>query len=422
MNGTVNVAGRVNLTTLEIVSLTSGKVIDITTLFMEMNIYESIHTSTIGGFVTINESLDMISHLPIVGEEVLRIGYNTPNFPDKEKIQKTFTIYKIGERMFNEGKSVYTIYFMSVEAYEDTNIKLSRAYNGQLSYIAKQLFETHDGLNSDKDLFLEETDNAFRFVIPMWTPIKTLNYLAARSISKKYHTANYLFYEDLKQFNFRSTSSLIDQNAPYAYYQYNQLLPRNAYEMDRSIDPYSVIRQFQIPTDFDITKRQLHGFYSSKILNFDILTKKLNIKDLDYFNTFTNRPHLDKPGYPISTQGTMRNPNAFVNFYPTNTYMFDDYETDNPLSWVVQRNMTLQEMDLHKIIITVPGRTDMTCGKVVFVDYNAVQAMHDVEDSYENLYTGNYLVSMINHRLSRTEHEMIMTCVKENVIRNLEAK
>jgi hypothetical protein len=329
----------------------------------------------------------------------------------------------MSDRQYNSnGAQIYTIYFMSVESYVDINTKLSRSYNGQLSYIANILFSTKDGLNSDKDMFLEETDNAFRFVIPMWSPIKTLNYLAARSVSKEYKTANYLFYEDTKKFNFRSVSSLIDQD-PFAYYQYNSANIRNIREMGNDINAFSIITQFTIPLDFDITTRQISGFYASKLLNYDILSKRVNVKEIDYFNTFDNRPHLDKKmGNPISSQGTMRDPNVFVNFYPTNTYMFDDYETDNPLSWVIQRKMMLQELELHKIQITVPGRSDMTVGKVIYVDYNTVQTHHDQLDAKENLYTGNYLVTGINHRMSRNEHQMVISCVKEDILRNLEAK
>lgn len=424
MKNTLKFAGELDLEALEIISMTNGSIVDISMLFMEINLFESLDSNTLGGHVTLNESLDIVSHLPLVGEEMLRIKYRTPTFSNDDEVSKIFVIYKVSDRHYSASKAqAYTIYFMSVESYIDTNTKLSRAYNGQLSYIANQLFTTTDGLNSDKDLFLEETDNAFRFVIPMWSPIKTLNYIASRSVSKKYKTANYVFYEDMKQYNFRSISSLIDTTQPFMYYQYNELLVRNAREMDIKIDPFTIIKHFSIPVDFDITKRQLMGFYSSRILNYDILSKRLNIKDLDYFQTFDNRPHLDgKNSYPVSTQGTMRDPNAFVNFYPTNSYMFDDYETDNPLSWVIQRKMMMEELELHKVQITVPGRSDMTVGKVIYIDYNTVQSHHDPIDAKENLYTGNYLVTAINHRMSLNEHEMIISCVKENVIRNLEAR
>jgi SepF-like predicted cell division protein (DUF552 family) len=423
MKNFLKFAGELDLEVLEITSMTSGVVIDISMLFMEINLFESLDSNTIGGHVTVNESLDIVSHLPLVGEEMLRIKYKTPTFSNDDEVSKTFVIYKVSDRHYSASTAqAYTIYFMSVESYFDMNTKLSRAYNGQLSYIANQLFSTYDGLNSDKDLFLEETDNAFRFIVPMWSPIKTLNYIATRSVSKKYKTANYIFYEDMYQYNFRSISSLIDTTQPFMYYQYNELIPRNAREMDIKIDPFTIIKHFSIPLDFDITQRQLMGFYSSRILNYDIMSKRLNIKDLDYFNTFNDRPHLDgKNSYPVSTRGTMRDPNAFVKFYPTNSYMFDDYDTDNPLSWVIQRNMLMQELELHKIQITVPGRSDMTVGKVIYIEYNTVQSHHDMIDSKENLYTGNYLVTAINHRMSLNEHEMIISCVKDNVIRNLEA-
>ena len=165
------------------------------------------------------------------------------------------------------------------------------------------------------------------------------------------------------------------------------------------------------------------GFYASKILNYDILSKRVNIKEIDYFKGFSDRPHLDKKmANPVSSQGTMREPDSFVNFYPTNTYMFDDYETDNPLSWVIQRKMLLQELELHKVQITVPGRTDMTIGKVIYIDYNTTQAHHDKLDAREQLYSGNYLVTGINHRMSRNEHQMVLSCVKEDILKNLEVK
>jgi len=417
-------AGDLDLQIIEISSLVTKKKLDIYNLFTEVNIYENIFTNTISGTVTVSDSFDMIANVPFVGEEILHIVYKTPSMDDTDSlIEKTFRIYKISDKILNAEKAyMYIISFMSVEAFTDMFVKLGRAYKGQLSEIVRKLFIASDALGAEENTIeIEPSSNAFKFVAPNWSPLKCINWICPRAISKESNAPDYIFYEDMFKYNFKSISSLIAQDS-YVTYYFNDIDPSaindNKRILEMGISADCIVREFVNDKVFDIADRMLHGFYSSKLVEFDILSKKVNIKTFDYFDYFDKTTHLSK--YPVNSKDFLRNPRTSTIYYPSQYYMHDEFGTDDPMSWVLERKSLMQQIEAHKIDITVPGRSDIFVGKTIDFQYNTIQFYESPEDAKESVYSGKYLISAINHRISRQEYEMVMTLTKDSISMELE--
>ena len=70
----------------------------------------------------------------------------------------------------------------------------------------------------------------------------------------------------------------------------------------------------------------------------------------------------------------------------------------------------------HQLEITVPGRTDYTVGQKVSVVLNKVEATAASDsDLTDRMFSGFYLVSAINHVISRESHECNMELIKESL-------
>ena len=416
-------AGDLDLQLIEISSLITKKKYDVYNLFTEINIYENIFTNTISGTITINDSFDMISNTPFVGEEILHVIYKTPTMDDSVAlVDKTFRIYKISDRILNAEKAyIYIVSFMSIEAFTDMFVKLGRAYTGQLSEIVKKLFTEQDSLSGDiNNIEIEPTNNAFKFVAPNWSPLKCINWVCPRSISSVSNSPDYVFYEDIQKFNFKSISSLIAQDS-YIKYYFNDIDPSainsNARLNELGITADLIVREFVNDKVFDIADRMIHGFYSSKLVEFDILSKKVNIKTFDYFDNFDKTTHLCK--YPINSTDFLRNPRTSTVYYPSQYYMHDEFGTDDPMSWVLERKSLMQQIEAYSVDITVPGRSDIFVGKTIDFEYNTIQFYESAEDAKETVYSGKYLITAINHRISRQEYELVMTLSKDSISEQL---
>ena len=96
---------------------------------------------------------------------------------------------------------------------------------------------------------------------------------------------------------------------------------------------------------------------------------------------------------------------------------FRDNVADRAPDIVPRRTSTLNELNNFKIEITVPGRTDMEVGSMVRFVY-PISAPLDATDknkpNYDKIFTGNYLVTAIRHKVDLARHMMVLELVKDS--------
>ena len=79
--------------------------------------------------------------------------------------------------------------------------RITKRYDGKLSETVKKLLEDKNsiGLETEKDLFIEDTSNNFNFIGNNKKPFYVINWLARKSVSstnqKLGKSAGYFFYE-----------------------------------------------------------------------------------------------------------------------------------------------------------------------------------------------------------------------------------
>lgn len=214
--------GDVSFKTVEIQSV-NGEVLDIKNFIVELNIYEDIFSNALQGVLIVVDSKELLSGLPLVGDELLNLWIQTPTFGDEygESIKKTFSIYSIKNRMLNaDREQMYALYFCSMEAVSDNITQVSKKYEGTTDEIADKLYtdflkqqRCFGGIeNKDETpMVIADTphEGKIAFVANMWSPFRCLNYVAQRSIGAKQKSPSFLFYETTRQFYFTSIDNLI---------------------------------------------------------------------------------------------------------------------------------------------------------------------------------------------------------------------
>jgi hypothetical protein len=414
----LRVAGDVNIERVQIIS-GNGRAVDITGMVGEIQIFEDIFSPATTGTLAIGDSMDLVNLFPFVGEEKVSIKIRTPSMKDNldANIDREFYVYKMTDRKIIGDRQVfYMLHFCSFELIADANVKLSKKYTGRIDQIAGTIIQK-EGLKSKQEYQIEETTNSVTYLSNYWSPYKNLKFLADRAMNK-HGAANYVFFENRKGLNFVSFDGIFAQQNKETYTFDN---------FAREVKPHTTIRNpekdfsrfldYNIETGFDYLDRVTSGLYGSKFITHDILTKKYSTKNYDMFKEWDKTNHLNQ--YPLSSPDTLVRTNSNVYSFPKYNSLFNGFGDDGSQNWLQRRASLMAQANAYRLTAEIPGRTDITIGQVIRVDLykTAPIRKEDVDtDLMDQMFSGRYVISAINHRITREKHEIHMECIKDSLL------
>jgi hypothetical protein len=419
----IRFAGEVSIRKVQIVTSSSNKV-DVTNQIIGIELYEDMFSPFISIAISLRESLDFINALPLRGEEVVNLEIATPTFKDNLKVIKgTFYIYKLSDRqLLTDRNSAYTLHCISYEALTDLNTKQSRAYSGNIAEIAKTLLGK-DALNTKKNNNIENSKNSIKYVSNFWSPIKNLNYIASAALNKN-NSPTFIFFENREGFNFVSLDTLYTQEVYQKFISddYMRDIDKQG-KTHRNVErDYQRIIEMKVNVSFDALKYTNNGAYASRVYAYDLVKKKYYAKDYNYLNDFQNMRHLNKfasytTSKPVSPMNLIYNE---VRHYASH----DGYADTSNISFQQKRNSMLQILRSNIIEITVFGRTDYTVGQKVYIEVPKPTVITKEDEANTNnktgiidsTYSGNYLITAINHVINRDSHTCVMELSKESLM------
>lgn len=418
----IRFAGDVSIDNVSVVT-SKGLTQNITNQILAIEIYEDLFSPFTSGIVTVKDSFDFVNLFPFIGEEYLNVKIYTPSFEKKDYISQQFYIYKIADRILTGDRTVvYQLHFISKEAIVDVNKHVSKAYSGKVSDIVKEILVSPDnGLETKKNLVIEQTSNVTKFISNYWTPVKSLLYASDTAINNN-GSANYIFFENRNGLNFVSLEYLYKQEVKqeFVYDNYARDVLKDGRSLFNLNEDYKRIIDLDIPVVQDYMSRASSGMFASKIITHDILTKKYLVKNYDIANDYPKTTHLNQNGV-ISTKN-IRHPNSRI-INMTKYYGAFDKFTDVSNAKSIQRRLSqLAQAETTKLNVIVAGRTDYTVGMKVKVKLNKVEPISSKEsndDITDKILSGYYIVSAINHYINRDKHECNMELIKDSYMMNL---
>lgn len=412
-------AGDVDIERVEIVS-SAGRGVEVTNMVAEIQIFEDIFSPCVTGTVTITDSIDLVNVFPFVGEEKIILKIRTPAIPDKMKesrIDQQFYIYKMSDRKVLGDKNVfYILHFCSYELVSDANLKLSRSFEGKISDLAKKIMKT-EIVKSDLPMDIEETKNSVKYISNYWSPYRNMTFLAERAISSS-NVPNYVFFENRHGLNFVSLSGLFSKKDREQYtYDSFERVPRERGSIVNPEATFSRFLDYTIETGFDYIERINSGMFGSKMISHDILTKKYSTQNVSMFDNFEQEKHLNR--YPVSTQDVLARYNSNIFNYPKYNSHMNGSGDDGVQNWLQRRVSLMAQAHAYRMTAEVPGRTDITVGEIVAVKiYKSSQTLKedDNESLIDDMFSGRYIISALNHRITREKHEIHMELLKDSLI------
>ncbi|MBE8233534.1 MAG: hypothetical protein HAW67_07325, partial [Endozoicomonadaceae bacterium] len=254
----------------------NGVNLDITNQIIGINIYESIFTPFISGSVIIEDTLDLANLYPLVGQELIHIDIDTPSL-QIGNIRESFMLYKMTDRIPNGDKSnIYSLEFISVEAYVDINKKVSLPFSGNISEMAEKIIHSLNfGLESRKQSIIQKTKRNHKFISNHWSPVAMLNYLARQAVGEDNSTA-FVFFENRDGFNFTSYEELSNGQVyqDFLFDKHTRDLAGVSSDIKNVQRDYTTILDIEFKSTYDYIEKIKKGMFSSKFTGYDLFNKQ----------------------------------------------------------------------------------------------------------------------------------------------------
>ena len=415
-------AGDVSIDKVKIIT-SDGFYQDIAAQVINIQYYEDLFSPFISGSLIIKDSLDLVNLFPFVGEEFVELEITTPALQNGA-IKGRYYIYKLSDReLIGDNVVVYQLHFISVEAVIDLNKKVSKVYTGNVANTIKSIVaDKTDGLQSDKKVYAEETTRDAKFISNFWSPVKCINHLTELAVNRN-SSPSYVFFENRDGFYFVSLDSLYasDVYQDFTFDKYTRDDLGNGKTVRNPQEDFKRITSVSIPVGFDYMDRIRSGAFASKSISYDLTNKKYNVRNYNMFEKFNKQNHLNK--YAIASDRAIFRSNSLLVNYPRALNTFSGFGDTTNYKTFQERISLLKQAESNKIEIVVPGRTDYTVGQKVSVTLNKVEPVSkDDIDTTDKMFSGFYLVSAINHYITRESHECNMELIKDSLQLNLDGK
>lgn len=436
-DNSLSYSGELDIKQLRIVAA-SGSVVDLYDYLVELNIFEDIFSNFLYGNMQLSDSRNLISLLPILGEEYFYVDFETPSLGTS--ISKVFKIYSITDRknVRDNNTQLYTLHFCSLEAIADSVTTLYNPFKGKISEVVGQIYEEFlelprriliengNNIKESEDTtplyILNESKNDVKFVSPGWSPAKCINWLCTKTLPEEGKVGDYLFWETTQGFYFGNIEKLfIDLERSnfikgiYTHY------PPDTRPTKEIINKLFVAEDFEHVKTNDNLQNVVNGYLANRIVTFDFNTKRYDYIDYDHILNFNEFKHSSgKNSAPLFAENSLRNSSTNVRFYPIQKNNYDDLKNNvslNMPSIYGPRLSRMLELNNNVINITVPGRTDMEAGCLIGFVYPDTTAKDSRGDNAQDpRYSGVYLVSAIRHKINLKKHVMIMELVKDSIM------
>jgi len=447
-------AGEYHIEVCEIYAA-SGTVLDLKDQFASVNIYEDIFKNALTGDISIVDTNNLLTNLPIIGQEKLKLRIVTPNEDDDNSrtmaIDFTDTplyIYKVSSKVsINDNTNAYTLSFTTPEAVRSNRIRVKQAFSGEPSVdIIKKIFRDEDLLNSKKEFYYEETTNNFKFVSPSMRPFDFINSVARRCLSRENNYApTFLFYETVKGYWFRTIDSMMDTKNPRFVFKEEtpNILPEGHKKPDVNTTLTNIL-SFSLMSSTDVMMNMRKGMYGSNLLMIDLVNKTVDNHNYNYFDDFTEDKHVDEfnlygsQNAPLGSEARDDYGNRLSDYDQSKTYMQAvDREAPNGLYsarhdgqydysgtdiWLQRRMGRFSAIDSAITLrIEVPGNTSLQAGDMVGIDMRNQGLL--AQEERDPIYSGRYLVSKLKHEFTRGDgvykHHCHMEVIRDTAVKPL---
>ena len=396
--------------------------IDLSRIFLELNIYESIYNQFISGNIVILDSLGL-DVIHALGEgETINIIFKTKSV--NTPIEFTGIVYKKeGSVRVTEHAGSYLLHFASEEFLNANRYVHYEGYQGLVSDAVKGVYDKIKRTEKPKDLDVKETTGIEHIVLPGSNSIRSIDICSSYSVSseKEY---GYVFWEDSRKFNYKPVEALYSQE-PVIEYNYSQ----GGVFLEDSVEINDANRTQSAPTNQSNVKSPQEQAFNS----FQEYEQKDSISYLDaildgqYGSTWQVLNLKEKALDTIRYKVANTEPDKKLAQYskPLNKGFNEEYTDRIEFSVRASRqpqgnadyynHLALLKSETTVINITVPGNSEIMAGQVCIANIPQWHAMNfDPQAEELQLLSGKFLIAEIRHKLNSGGYVQYIKLLKDS--------
>jgi hypothetical protein len=203
------IPGDVLLEKVNLIGSDGKRIVSIKPQVKFIDLYESVMSPVLYGEMLVADSIDLLRGFPIIGEEKVELEFHTPTL---DPISVTLNVFAIENIHVTSDKKLktYKLRLVSEEAMTNAKLLINRKFTKENQNNITDILKSD--LKTSKDIKTSPTKGVDTQLITNITPFQAIDKFRLRSVSLKYSSSSFVFYEDRKGFKFITLEEMIDKN------------------------------------------------------------------------------------------------------------------------------------------------------------------------------------------------------------------
>lgn len=404
------------------ITLKTNQTLDITSLFQEINFYDSIFSPCMSGKVLIHDSAGIFNAYQFDGVESLIVDIE--KIDCTAKLKRNYVIYsKSDVKNPSDKKTAFVLNFVTKEYLNSKALTVNKTYRKTYTEIVNTLLKDELGIKSEQIYLIEPSVGVRDVVFSGKNPISCIFDCAKKAVNSQL-SPTFMFFENVEGYNFISLSTLAIQSPLYTLnYDASNFTATKEQELFR-------IKKYEVKSEFNVIDNYNFGSYGSTAHLFNIAERRIliNTKDgssLDTgFNKLNPGSSVVNPYYNSAKSSLLcfpigeRHISGDVSGVVKATDSDSINRGDDSLNYIQQRPAQLKLYTNMRIRVIVPGNFDLTSGKVVNVKI-PIAGMVTEDNSEDARLSGNYIIIASRHIIRFDSHQTILELGKDSAKENV---
>ena len=404
----------------ELVLVTKGGNIDISKIYEEINIFDSLLSPVMTGNILIKDSNGLSTKLIFDGSESLLIDIAKDKNSDIAAFKKAFRIYKQSDRI-NDGQTseTFILNFVSDELMYSDQQKITQSYELTYTQVVEKILLDYLKISKNNTGGVFDVSYGIRkLTIPNLRPLDAIEWCAKRAVDIN-QSPNFMFYQNILGYNFVSLSNLLTKK---------DILDINFSAKNQAGgNPISEIggaRSLEVVAQTDGMEKARSGVNAGKFVGFDPTTGTISNKNVSFGDVFSSMKHANEnptmsavPNRDGKDSTAMFDSKQTVSFFSA-AKQFSAYikekvpetlsKEDNTESYLLQRKSILANLMSRRIKLTMPGNFNLTSGFNVNVIAPNFGKKEKGGDNSDETLSGKYLIIATRHMIGFDKHETVI--------------
>jgi len=404
----------------ELVIVTKAGNIDISTIYEEINIFDSLFMPVMSGSILIRDSIGLSGKMFFDGSEALLIDINKDPNSDIANFKKAFRIYKQSNRSNeNQNSEMYTLSFVSDELIYSDQQRINQSYENVYSEIIKKILFDYLKV-SDNQLggSYDATVGLKKIVIPNLRPLEAIEWCAKRSTDAQ-SSPNFMFYQNITGYNFAALSNLLTKPEILNI----KFEPKNTTDSN-PFKEISSARSLEVITQSDNIQKTRSGVNASKFIGFDPITRTIAAKNISYTDHYNTMKHANEnPNISViqnrdgKTNDQVFDAKKAVSFFSAARQLSEyikKYEPeslskdDNLEQYKSQRKSIVDNLMAKRVKLSMPGNFQLSSGFNITLEAPNFGVKEKGDSNEDQSLSGKYLIIGSRHIIGYEKHETII--------------